>query len=315
MKKCILILITFCATSLLFAKYNFHSSLTPPEGTRGMAKFSQLKWVDSAGPIGTANPISGVPGKADDITLRSYKIEIDRDITAANLCINGDVVAENKKFNLRGISSHMGPKQSDVSELELKNCNLNVSRGIMSHTLNTVGARECGMAVFKFVDTTAKFTGMYELSLLNSNITNTVPGGMTLILEGKSRLEFVGVMIDSYLKNNPTKMTSIFEFAENKGNVPEIIFNGAVNDVARSVIKVRITPNAKVGKFPLITFASKGDVMSGNFAEVIINGKKVGFDEFREAGNFRAKVVKGVSPSGRDKSSENDIVLIIEKNN
>jgi len=313
-KKYVLILISFCATTA-FALHDFHNTLKPPEGTREPVNFSQLKWVDSAGPDGTYNPLSGMPGKADNITLRVYKINLDKDLTAGVLYVNGLVCAENKKFNFKGLATNMSRNQDESYEIEFKNCALNVSGGIRGYTLNMVEARGCGMTTFKFIDSTAKFVGLYELVFLNATITNTKPsGGMTLSLEGKSKIEFSGVLIDSYLKQAPDKVVSVFEFAENKGNLPELIFNGPTNDVSRSIIKVRVTPNAKVGKFPLITFASRGDVMMGEFGEIIINGKKVGFDEFREVGKFKAKVVKDVSPSGKDKGTKNDIVLIIENN-
>jgi len=308
MKK---ILITTLLLSTSFAgALEFLSPL--PDKNFGKVNLSTISWVADTF---NETPMHGAPGKNDTVNLRGFgefTIVIDKDFTTGLLMINGNVLAENRKLNFRMIESHLSPGEDGHAIFTMKNCNLRVTQNFYPVVLQAVDARQVGRITLKFIDSVAKFNGLYNMVILNSNIRNVYgPGGATLSLEGKSQVEFGGILIDSFASTNPKQISSEFEFAEKDGNFPQLIFNSTINDIAKTNIKIRLTPSAKKGKYTLVDFTAKTSY-TGEFGDIIINGKKVAFDEFRQVGELKAKLIKAASPTGKDKSTNNDIVLIVE---
>jgi len=297
---------------LFFAQANALEFLSKhPDSAKGTANFSSLTWY---GDRHQGTILTVAPGKNDTVFLfgyGEYTIVIDKDLTFNTLVINSLTYAENKKINLKKLSSHISAAEGEINMLTMKNCTLKVSQEYTPTVLGGLQTIGIGRSVLKFIDSTGKINGLYTLNIVNTNIINTVPGGSTISLEGKSQVEFGGVLLDSFIKANPTKASSEFEFIEKNGNIPQLVFNSDVNDVAKSVIKLTITPTAKKGKYTLIEFTEKSSY-AGEFSDIYINGKKVSFGESRQIAKLNVSIVKAASPTGKDKSTENDIVLIVE---
>jgi len=298
---------------LFFAQANALEFLSKhPDKPEGSTNYSALIWYADKH---QNTQLTGSPGKNDTVFLfghGDYTVILDKDITIGTLVNNSRTFAENKKLNLKRLSTHITASAEGVNILTLKNCNLKVAQEYAPTLLGGLQTISVGRAALKFIDSTAKFGGLYSLSIITTTISNTSPGGSTLTLEGKSTVEFGGILIDSFVKSNPTKVNSEFEFIERDGNIPQLIFNSDVNDIARTSIKMTINKTAKKGKYTLVDFTSKAPY-TGEFADIFINGKKVSLDEVRLVGKLNAKIVKGASPTSKDKSTENDILLILEE--
>jgi len=309
MKK--ILIITLLLSSTFANALEYLSEL--PANNYGKVNLSAVKWVaDTFNTI----PMTGFPGKNDTVNLRGageFTIVIDKDFTTGHLLANGNIFAENRKLNFKTIETHLSPGEEGHAVFTMKNCNLKVTQNFLPVILQAVDSRQAGRMTLKFIDSVAKFNGLYNMVILNGNIKNARgPGGATLSLEGKSVVEFGGILIDSFAATNPNQISSEFEFAEKDGNLPLLVFGTAVNDVAKTNIKVRITPSAKKGRYTLVDFTAKTP-FTGEFVNLTINGKKVAFDEARQVGNLKATLIKMASPTGKDRATGNDIVLVIEE--
>jgi len=257
--------------------------------------------------------LSGFPGKNDSMHLAGPNvINIDRDFSIGSFVVNAKVVAENRKLNVKGIYIHLAPGEGGLNSLTLKNSTLKATQHYSPAVIGGLEERYVSRALLKLINSTAKFGGLYSMTVSNTNLKPSTPiGGSMISLEGKSQLEFGGILMDSFIKSNPELITSDLEFIERDGNIPQLIFNSDSNDIARTNIKLLITQTAKKGKYTIIEFTGKSSY-EGVFDTIIINGKKIAFDEFRQVGSLKAKLTKAPSTTGKDKSTANDIVLVIE---
>jgi len=306
MKKIFISIILF---SFAYANALEFMNKATKEGSK-IENLSALIWY---GDYNEITQLSGFPGKNDAMQLIGpATINIDKDLTLGAFIFNAHVVADNRKLNFKGMYTHLAPGEGGLNSITLKNSTLKVTQGYKPVVLDGLIDRYISRASIRFTNSTAKFGGLYSMTVGNTNLkTSSIVGGSTLILEGKTEVEFGGILMDSFIQSHPKLITSDLEFIEREGNIPRLIFNSDSNDIARTSMKLLINPTAKKGKYTIIEFTSKAQY-AGEFGDIIINGKKVAFGEARQVGKLTATLVKAASPTGKDKSTENDIVLIIE---
>ncbi len=307
----------FVAAALIAASSNMFA-LTfwseAPNREAGSAKMSELTYYSENNNTGV---LKGQPGKGDSVVFRDgadFTNIIDKDIAIREITVNSHVLAESRKIAMTGkLCTHL-PGEFSTNMFELRKSALVSKSGIETYNVARPDAASFGAMAYKFVDSTATFNGNYMLTFNVPKLGNKeASSGSSIILEGKSKVEFGGVvLIDNMTIDNPEYTHSNFEFVERNGNIPTLIFKGTNNDLGRSSILLRITPMAKAGVYPLILFSGRNAKLRGSFDYVMVNNKKLKLGEKCQVADLTVCVAMQKYKTERD-SAVNDIVLTVEK--
>jgi len=272
-------------------------------------KYSQIDWYEDEQ---SAVKRAMLPSKNDIVILvggSGYTIEFDQDINVSITDIRCNSKSMGKKLKFAKKLELLLPEENQVKENIFDKCQVEVGDLYIRTDIGFDGIF-LGVHDLKFIDSTLKATGALTLAISSQSLKNQSGiGGLRLIAQGKSKLEFKqGIRLDSIALSYPKFIKHYVEIQESNGNMPEITFGGNYNDLVGANLRVRCTPNIKKGKYNIVNFTSKAEIQNP-FQNVIINGKTVAFGESVQIGELTAKVYMGAS--GSDKA-ENDYILEIK---
>jgi len=308
MKKLFYIFSLFLISAQSYGLF-FHNKHYVPEVGPNFSKYSQLEWNEDDQASVKRNIF---PAKNDIIIFvggPGYTIELDQDIYVSITDMRCNTKSTGKKLKFAKKLEQLFPEENQIKENVFEKCQVETGDVYFRTDIGFDGV-SLGVNDFKFIDSTLKASGALTLAIQSQSVKNkTGIGGMRLIAQGKSKLEFKqGIRLDSIALSFPKSVKHYVEIQESAGNVPEITFGGNYNDLVGANLRVRITPNAKKGKYNIVNFTSKAEIQNP-FQNVIINGKTVGFNEVVGVGELTAKVYLGAS--NPDKVS-NDYILEIK---
>jgi len=282
-------------------------------------KYSQLKWVDAGRE--PANPLRGVPGKSDTVYAKeNTTIILDKDTSFKVLELNGK-----NNFEVHGVRLDIDKLNACMAQFDYgssttfaakKGATVNIKhftatgRGMLSNII-------FGYSSIDIHDSVVNIHNVVEFicGTSDSFITNSAEkGGIAFNLRGSGKLNIKGpIILDPIVETASSKMEMLFYFREDGGNIPEITLNSPASNIYNTRIRVRLSQNAKPGKYPLVTFTPKGKQITGNFTPLSVNNRNTTMDSEIEVLGKRVKIYMGVSPTDKDKETKNDLILEILK--
>ena len=250
------------------------------------------------------------PSSTDNVTMRGGQIvEIDQNIYWGSLSLNVPklVFAKGKKLKFRqGINIEMHP-----SKLQLENCTVEMNENLSFNYWHK--SRWGGMATLELIDT--KFDtlgGLICIVPVHPDVTFNDPCGVNFILKGKTHANFgTGAVIDDIFSELPNMWKFKIRFVVTKDGVPSLKFNYLTN--AKNVefyIDIEDT-NIKPGTYALMTLEDRNS--SFDNSTYFVNGNSYGLGTSFNVGKHKGKVILGPSPTGKDSTGQNDLLLVIER--
>ncbi|PWM31868.1 MAG: hypothetical protein DBX55_01810 [Verrucomicrobia bacterium] len=269
---------------------------------------------------GSRKKLPGKPGPNDKLqTYYNKNLDIDADINVASLGIlngssmnisgrRGIKISKEVGFNLGG--------KDQISSLNLKNSEMKVGGGIKFGCYPN--SRELGTGLVYLEDSALH---------VNRNLSSSFPvdgnagffnnkgkrGGIVLDLKGKSLFELEGGIVhDMQIVDNPKSFQFKIRLSDSGGAVPKVRFaKGA--DLACADLEINISGPLKKGSYTLLELESRRSSLK-NLRSVTLNGKPAALNEnFTVAGReAELKIAASKSPSSKDKSTKNDLLLEIK---
>jgi|GEM_PF-2311689 len=283
--------------------------------------YSDVKWWDNYRQ--PANLQKNQPAKSDSIFFRNgYYVTLkDKNVQVKDMHLEGNNGFEvsGKTFTVDYVFNKEASSANMFGNtiLAAKNgATLNVQKEYKVEALGDTGKNAVhGKGTLLAVDSTINLNGTY-LFIVTAGDWKDTPyekGGIALNMEGNSKVNIKGIiLLDQVLKTDPKNFESVFFFRERKGNFPELTIANASSDLLNSVFKVRISNNAKDGKYPLITFLPKGKMLDGDFTDFTVNSTKAKLGEEVDVLGKKVKLYFDASPTDKDRSTKNDLMIEIK---
>jgi len=282
-------------------------------------KFSEIKWVDAGRE--PANPLRGVPGKSDTAYMREVTtVIVDKDTSFKTLELNGK-----NNFEIHGAKLSVEKANACLAQFDYGSSTTIAAKKGATVDIKNYSATGRGMLhnlVFGYSsidahDAVVNIHNIFEFTCGTSDsfITNSAEkGGVALNLRGNGKINIKGpIILDPIVDTASSKMELLFYFREENGNVPEITLHSPVSNIYNTRVKVRLSQNAKPGKYPLVTFLPKGKQITGSFSPLSVNNRTTTMGSELEVLGKKVKIYMGVSPTDKDKETKNDLILEILK--
>ncbi len=256
-------------------------------------KWSTCVWLNDADEFGNGLELKSKPGKNDEVQIRARTdMLVDMNVDVRDFSLNGVCSATFDGKNLvskKGM--HMNVRWGGTAtELFMKNATAEFGGGIRMYTGDGGSNASIGLGRIKLENSTLNANGSisYSVATVNAAKTQADKGGAEFHIIGKSLFNLKGeLFFDPILLGENRRINITFIAEEKDGNVPQFKFGGgSPKDI---IFDVRVSRNAKKGKFDVVTFGPRKNI-SADFNKVTLNGKEYEMNSTVEVGDLKATI-------------------------